>query len=529
MGQETELFNFNWGWRTLSWPGRLGTVAQGRVKDLLPHPLRMIWDNRIKDLLPHPVRMVWDGRVLDLMPHPVRLVAHSHYEAVRTVFSVGFELMHCPHRGHHHHLIGCLGHWIMRLAPPLHWMPNPVKLVAHSHYEAVRTVFSVGFELMHCPHRGHHHHLIGCLGHWIMRLAPPLHWMPNPVKLVAHSHYEAVRTVFSVGFELMHCPHRGHHHHLIGCLGHWIMRLAPPLHWMPNPVKLVAHSHYEAVRTVFSVGFELMHCPHRGHHHHLIGCLGHWIMRLAPPLHWMPNPVKILSNGGILDLLPNPVKSVAHGRILDLVPDPVRKVAGGDIMGLLPDQLNKIAGGNIMGLLPGPLNKVAGGDIMGLLPDQLNKIAGGDIMGLLPDQLNKIAGGDIMGLLPDPLNKVAGGNIMDLVSDPVKTLSNGNILDLLPEPVQLVAGGRPDSIRTTLTMGNELMRCANPTSQGDLIQCLGYKIVGSVPPLNFLNRLGDIFSEFIEAFAKVAATVATQAMKGGQSLLQVPSSKSFRV
>ncbi|CAE7301978.1 unnamed protein product, partial [Symbiodinium sp. CCMP2456] len=153
MGQKVDLFNFNFGHRH-------------------------VW-------LPHNLRVVTGGGILDLMPSPVRLVATSHYEAVRTVFSVGFELMHCHHRGHHHDLIRCLAHWVYHLVNPLPWLPDPVKLVAGSAYEAVRTVFSVGWELAHCPHRGHHHQLIGCLGGWIQHLAPAVHWMAAPLKLVA--------------------------------------------------------------------------------------------------------------------------------------------------------------------------------------------------------------------------------------------------------------------------------------------------------------------------------------------------------
>ena len=375
---------------------------------------------------------------------------------------MGWELAHCPHRGHHHQLIGCLGGWIQHLAPAVHWMAAPLQLVAGSAYEAVRTVFSVGWELAHCPHRGHHHQLIGCLGGWIQHLAPAVHWMAAPLQLVAGSAYEAVRTVFSVGWELAHCPHRGHHHQLIGCLGGWIQHLAPAVHWMAAPLQLVAGSAYEAVRTVFSVGWELMHCPHRGHHHQLIQCLGGWIQHLAPPLHWLPHPVHALANG--------------------------------QIMSLLPGQLNQIATGNIMGLLPGQLNQIASGNIMGLLPGQLNQIASGNIMGLLPGQLNQIASGDIMGLMPGPM--------------------------------QLLGGGQTNSIQNMLTLSNALMDCAG-SQQSDLVKCLGFKIISNVPPLNFLNRLGDIFREFIEAFAKVASKLAAQAMKGGESLLQTAATTEF--
>ncbi|CAE7949289.1 unnamed protein product [Symbiodinium sp. KB8] len=219
--------------------------------------------------------------------------------------------------------------------------------------------------------------------------------------LVAGSAYEAVRTVFSVGWELMHCPHRGHHHQLIACLGGWVQHLAPAVHWMAAPLQLVAGSAYEAVRTVFSVGWELMHCPHRGHHHQLIQCLGGWIQHFAPPLHWMPNPVKALANG--------------------------------QIMSLLPGQLNQIASGDIMGLLPGQLNQIASGNIMGLMPGQLNQIASGDIMGLLPGQLNQIASGNIMGLMPGPM--------------------------------QLLGGGQTNSIQNMLTLGNALMKCSDSQQQ----------------------------------------------------------------
>eukprot|EP00439_Symbiodinium_sp_Y106_P076497 s1162_g15.t1 len=115
-------------------------------------------------------------------------------------------------------------------------------------------------------------------------------------------------------------------------------------------------------------------------------------------------------------------------------------------------------------------------------------------MGLLPGQLNQIASGDIMGLMPGPM--------------------------------QLLGGGQTNSIQNMLTLSNALMDCAG-SQQSDLVKCLGFKIISNVPPLNFLNRLGDIFREFIEAFAKVASKLAAQAMKGGESLLQTAATTEF--
>eukprot|EP00439_Symbiodinium_sp_Y106_P067180 s1551_g11.t1 len=106
------------------------------------------------------------------------------------------------------------------------------------------------------------------------------------------------------------------------------------------------------------------------------------------------------------------------------------------------------------------------------------------------------------------------------------TIASGDIMGLMPGPMQLLGGGQPNSIQNMLTLGNALMKCAD-SQHSDLVQCLGFQIVGSVPPLNFLNRLGEIFGEFIAAFAKVASTVAAQAMKGGESLLQTAATTEF--
>ena len=47
-----------------------------------------------------------------------------------------------------------------------------------------------------------------------------------------------------------------------------------------------------------------------------------------------------------------------------------------------------------------------------------------------------------------------------------------------------------------------------------------FDVRNGVPPLSHLNRMGDILSDVLEGFAKVAATVAGQVLKGGASLIQ---------
>ena len=264
---------------------------------------------------------------------------------------------------------------------------------------------------------------------------------------------------------------------------------------MPQTVRTVASSHHEAVRTVFSVGWELMHCPHRGHHHQLIQCLGRWVHALAPPLHWMPDPIKTVANGHIFHLL--------------------------------GDRVNKLANGEIMRLLNDRVNKLANGEILSLLPDQVNKLVNGQILSLLPDPVKQLVNGQILNLLPNPVKQLANGQILSLLPHLVQRVAHGQILSLLPAHMQLLGSSHPNSVANMVKMGTELMQCSEAAAEGDVVQCLGYKIIGSVPPLNFLNHLGDIFEEFIASFAMVASKLATQAIKGGESFLQTAATTEF--
>ncbi|CAE7322860.1 unnamed protein product, partial [Symbiodinium sp. CCMP2456] len=191
----------------------------------------------------------------------------------------------------------------------------------------------------------------------------------------------------------------------------------------------------------------------------------------------------------------------------------------------LPEKVQKVADGNVKDLLPNPLKIVADGNIQNLLPNPLKNIASGDIMGLLPGQLKKITDGNIMGLLPGKLNKIADGNIMGLLPNPLKTIADGNILQLIPA-MEVLSGGKTNSLQNMLTLGDALLDCSG-SEESELVKCLGIKIISNSPPLNFLNRLGDIFEEFVGSFSKVAAALSSQAMKNGQSLLQAAATSEF--
>ena len=59
------------------------------------------------------------------------------------------------------------------------------------------------------------------------------------------------------------------------------------------------------------------------------------------------------------------------------------------------------------------------------------------------------------------------------------------------------------------------------------MECLGSKIIEMVPPLNYLTKMGDILTEVIEVFAKVASTVVQKAMEKGPSLVQTAATAKF--
>jgi len=258
------------------------------------------------------------------------------------------------------------------------------------------------------------------------------HQIPFPSELRAIGH---------VGWDLAHhCA--GHHNHLtVGkCLARLLAEKAPPLDFLPEQVRKVTDGRINELfpghfGILGHIGWEVMHhCP--GHHNHIevTKCLARSLAKYAPPFDFLPDHFKVFQHVGF-EVIHNCGTNHNHVEVTKCLASSVAKYAGTDF-------------------LPGPMKALAGGD------------------------------------LP---------------------------LSFLPGPVQVLAGGKLSTI----------IECAQPNSHGDLIKCLGSKIIASVPPLNFLNRLGDIFTEFIEVFAKVASTVATSAMKEGQSLLQIAAASEF--
>jgi len=81
-------------------------------------------------------------------------------------------------------------------------------------------------------------------------------------------------------------------------------------------------------------------------------------------------------------------------------------------------------------------------------------------------------------------------------------------------------------LKATVNVGHELSACSQQTGDA-LMQCLGTIIIENTPPFSFLSHLGDLLSEFLEGFAKMAGSVAKQVLKGSSSLIQEAALSKF--
>ena len=96
-----------------------------------------------------------------------------------------------------------------------------------------------------------------------------------------------------------------------------------------------------------------------------------------------------------------------------------------------------------------------------------------------------------------------------------------------PEPLNTVTSFGILPIKSMFNLGAAFQDCAPAGSAPEVIQCLGMRLLGDVEPLNFLTRMGDMLTEFIEVFAQIAGVVVEQAMSDGASLIQQATQSRF--
>ncbi|CAE7450874.1 carA2 [Symbiodinium pilosum] len=96
-----------------------------------------------------------------------------------------------------------------------------------------------------------------------------------------------------------------------------------------------------------------------------------------------------------------------------------------------------------------------------------------------------------------------------------------------PEPIKTVTRYGLEPIKAVVNIGREIVSCATEGSVTDVFKCFGNKLLEVVPPLNFLNRIGDMIQEFIEVFAHIATAVINTILKDSSSLIQQAVNSSF--
>ncbi|CAE7590253.1 unnamed protein product [Symbiodinium natans] len=96
-----------------------------------------------------------------------------------------------------------------------------------------------------------------------------------------------------------------------------------------------------------------------------------------------------------------------------------------------------------------------------------------------------------------------------------------------PEPLKTAVEFGIKPIKAVFGLGRELVHCATIDSPVELIKCFGYKLIEVVPPLSTLNRLSDMLTNFIEVFAKIAASVIRKVLEDKQSLVQQAAVSKF--
>ncbi|CAE7779426.1 unnamed protein product [Symbiodinium microadriaticum] len=143
-------------------------------------------------------------------------------------------------------------------------------------------------------------------------------------------------------------------------------------------------------------------------------------------------------------------------------------------------------------------------------PDQSG---GGGESGVTHHQRNG-GGGTGIGVVDSAYDKATGGG------------SGGGGGDLWTWPKHMTG-----AMKSLMTLAEDLANCPNYASSRNsasrMVICLGNLIIKRVPPFNLLEKLGDILSDFLGGFAKVAGTVAGKVLKGGSSLIQEAALSKF--
>mmetsp|Transcript_52947 Transcript_52947/g.118783 ORF Transcript_52947/g.118783 Transcript_52947/m.118783 type:complete len:927 (+) Transcript_52947:279-3059(+) len=96
-----------------------------------------------------------------------------------------------------------------------------------------------------------------------------------------------------------------------------------------------------------------------------------------------------------------------------------------------------------------------------------------------------------------------------------------------PEEIAVLTSFGLSPIKAMFGLGYDLVQCAMGDSVVEVVKCLGMRLLEEVPPLNFLNRMSEMLTEFIEVFAVVAGVVVKQVLDDSASLVQQAAVSNF--
>ncbi|CAE7451379.1 pol [Symbiodinium sp. CCMP2456] len=336
-------------------------------------------------------------------------------------------------------------------------------------------------------------------------LPNPLDHLPGQIRKVAGASQEMVDRLVDMSFDLLntaHCNRGDTFHCMAKRVASYVMQFEPPLNWLPEPIKRVAAHTQEAVDRLFQMIHVLLntaHCNRADSFHCMAKLVANHVMGFAPPMNFLPHQLHTVVNAGqegvdrvfamIRDLLNTP--HCDRGNIFHCM---AKKVAN-----------------YVMEFAP-PLN---------WLPQQLHTVVNAGQEGV--DR--------VFAMIRDLLN-TAHCNRGDTFHCMAKLVANHVMafappINFMPSPVGVLAGSNVNSVKSLLAMGDDLMHCQNFESGHEVMKCLGFKIIERVPPLSYLNQLGDVIGGYLETFAEAATSVAMKALRGGTSLIEKASVSQF--
>ena len=285
-----------------------------------------------------------------------------------------------------------------------------------------------------------------------------------------------------------------------------VMRFEPPLNWLPEnvkrTVKSIAGHTQEAIDRLFQMIHVLLNtagCERSNTFDCMAKLVANSVQRFAPPMNWLPQQLHTVVNAG----------QEGVDRVFQMIRD-LLNTAGCDRANTF-DCMAKLVANSVQRFAP-PMN---------FLPQQLHTVVNAGQEGV--DRLFQM----ISDLLNTP--DCVRSNVFQCMAKRVASyvMQFEPPLNSMPSPVGVLAGSNVNSVRSLMAMGDDLMHCQNFESGHEVMRCLGFKIIERVPPLSYLNQLGDVIGEHLETFAKVATSMAMKALRGGTSLIQKASVSQF--